>query len=448
MKDMSVDWIVDMLSGIWDTVKGVADKAVEFGQAVVKSTTETVTGWAVSITEAVESIGSVAILAVEDEVSLFSTASLATTIGEPYIIAVEDADGNEVTDFSENPLSLTLSYTEDQISEAGVTDVDSIAVVRWDEDKCVYIKQESVHDRENSSVTLEIVKPGQYILAVDNCPPAITQFEVKGNGLTPEISAIVSDMSGIQDFVFSIDGQEILNKDNFEEYYNPATGEFYYSVEDYEDGEHTATIYAKDTFGNEIEESISFSIDCAAPEISYVTEIPEVITENMTISAEVSDAGVPFVLLNTEITDIYGNTSTVTVDMTETDGEYTAELPEIRNGYSVNVWVSAYSETGNGADSEIQQAVIMKSDNDKPVIAITGIDENGVTVKCNGIEDFDGGIVYLGVYDELGMLLEVKAMPLEEEVTFTDITEKGYIKVFAWDENHSPISLFVEEDNQ
>ena len=90
----------------------------------------------------------------------------------------------------------------------------------------------------------------------------------------------------------------------------------------------------------------------------------------------------------------------------------------------------------------------MKSDNDKPVIAITGIDENGVTVKCNGIEDFDGGIVYLGVYDELGMLLEVKAMPLEEEVTFTDITEKGYIKVFAWDENHSPISLFVEEDNQ
>ena len=371
IKEYTKDAINNFLSSIWETVVGVADGVVEFGQAAAKKTKDIVTGWKVSITKGINSIGSIKILAVEDEFSLFSTSSLAITIGEPYIISVEDENGNEVTDFSENPLTLTLSYTEEQLAEAGITDIDGIAVVRWDDDKGVYVKQDGIHDVENSCLTVEIVKPGQYILAVDNCAPAITQFAVSGEGETPDIYAVVSDMSGIQNFAFRIDDTELINNSNLEEYYNSITGEFKYSTKDIEEGKHTAAIYAQDTFGNEIEETLEFTVDKSVPEISDVTVIPQAITDEVIVSANVVNASAKSILLNTEVTDAEDDTYVLTVEMVEEDGKYTAKIPDVKDGCTINVWISAYTESGNGTESEKQQAVIMKSEGEAPVDGVS-----------------------------------------------------------------------------
>ena len=424
-----------ILNSIFEAAVGMTDEALAHGQATLQKIGDKVSGFVAKIVSPKSKTKAMSILTVEDEAALFSTSSLAVTVGDPYIISVEDADGNELTDFSEHPMLLTLQYTTEQLISAGVSDLSTLSIVRWDEEKGVYANQGGTLDTLNACVTLEITKPGQYLLAVDNCPPAITQFDVT-QGMNPQIRAIVSDMSSISEFQFSIDDTILLDQSNFEEHYRHATGEFYYATEGLPAGEHTATIYAKDSFGNEITEAVSFTVDTLTSAITNVTVIPEIISEEVTVSAEVSDANL--VLLNAEVTDAYGETVQYSVDMTEENGVYSANLPDIENGSLVAVWVSACTPSGNSSASEKQQAIVMKSTESEPVIVITNVSDNKVHVKCAGFDSSKNQTIYLGLYSANGKLLQIQSAKPDEDVIFSDVSSSGYVRAFIW-ENTDPV---------
>ncbi len=424
-----------ILNSIFEAAVGMADEALAHGQATLQKIGDKVSGFVAKIVSPKSKTKAMSILTVEDETALFSTSSLAVTVGDPYIISVEDADGNELTDFSEHPMLLTLQYTTEQLTNAGVSDLSTLSIVRWDDEKGVYVNQGGTLDTLNACVTLEITKPGQYLLAVDNCPPAITQFTAT-QGMNPQIRAIVSDMSSISEFQFSIDDTILLDQSNFEEHYRHATGEFYYETEGLPAGEHTATIYAKDSFGNEITEAVCFTVDTLTSAITNVTVIPEIISEEVTVSAEVSDANL--VLLNAEVTDAYGETVQYSVDMTEENGVYSANLPDIENGSLVAVWVSACTPSGNSSASEKQQAIVMKSTESEPVIVITNVSDNKVHVKCAGFDSSKNQTIYLGLYSANGKLLQIQSAKPDEDVIFSDVSSSGYVRAFIW-ENTDPV---------
>ena len=430
-----------LLSNFWDSVEGmlsdVGESIVEAGNAVVKGVSNA-GKWVVSIIKPTESVKTMSLLAVDNEMSLFSTSSLATTVGDPYIISITDESGNEITDFSDNPLMLTLTYTQEQLDAANVSDVSDIAILRWDDEKCVYVKMGGELDSENSCVNLEITKPGQYILAVDNCPPAVTQFLASNSGMSPEISAVVSDMSGLREFSFSINGEEAVNMENLEEYYDFTTGKFLYKTAGLTAGSYTAVISASDTFENSIEQELIFTVNDAIPVISNVSQLPDTVNKSTEISATVDGEEILQVFLNLEVTDIYGESRLLSVEMSENDGTYSANIPDIQSGYGIAAWISAYNAYGNCAQTEKQHSVMMP-DSVKAAIAFAKIEGDNVTVMCKDLDSVTDARVYLAVYDEYGTLTQIKSAAAAPTVTFDSVDTDNKLKVFMW-ESIAPMS--------
>ncbi len=427
--------ISNFISTCWNVTSDAVNGIIEAGQATVGS----ISDWTVSIFSPTSKVGSMSILAVEDEFSLFSASSVATTIGEPYVIDVADEQGDEVTDLFENPITLTLSYTDEQLAEAGVTDVSEIQIYRWDDDKCVYIAMGGTLDEENKSLSLEITKPGQYILAVDNCPPAVTEFTASDSGKAPTISAFVSDMSGIVYFSFSIDGEEYVNTYNMNDYYDLSSSRFEFVVpEGLSEGEHTAEIDAIDYAGNILEEPavITFTVDRTAPVIDSVSEFTGLSEGGFEMSAAVSGDDVSTVLLNVKEEDWNGNTSIISYEMVEEDGVYTAAAENIPDDVKVSAWVSAYNRNGNSAESDVQVLDLM------PMIEITDAKNGTINVKtANG-----SGEVYIAVYEGNKNLKSVIKCDTETDFAIdTEFSSGDVIKAFMWKDNE-PLTVSAEFD--
>ncbi len=450
--DISSKYMDDMIAEWWDTISGwiddAADAVIDAGKAALEKTKDVVTGWKVSITKAVEDISPFSVLAVDSEVSLFSTSSVATTVGSPYIVSVEDENGNEVTDLSSNPLLLTLEYTDDELAGAGVTDINDVAIYRWDEDKCVYVRMGGTLNEANKSLSLEITKPGQYILAADNCPPAVTEFKVSDSGSNPDITAIVSDMSGIADFEMTIDGETVIDNSNFEDYYDHTTAQFIYPTNGLAAGSHTAVIYASDTSGNALADGvdIEFTINTDAPVISNVTGFSEQIQNGAEISAEITGESISAVYLNIEETNENGRTSRSTYEMTEENGIYTAYADGITEGATLNVWISAYSTDGNSTQSEKQTVLSVP---DYPALVFTDIKNDSVTITAANCNDITDGTIILAIYNEnSGTLRSVLTKDYEQTVVFDNLDLIGCtVKVMLWDSLNDMKPLCATDEN-
>lgn len=416
------------------------ENAIQNGKAKIDKAADKVSDWIVSITRPTKTVNSMAILAVDNEISLFSTSSLATTIGEPYIISVTDTDGNDITDLSENPLVLTLEYDDAMLAEAGVSDINDVAVYYWDDDKCVYIRMGGTLNEIDKAMSLEITKTGQYILAVDNCPPAVTEFNVSDGGNSPEISAVVSDMSGIEDFSFSIDGRELVNDENLSKYYNVTTNVFTYPTTGFTAGTHTAVIYASDSAGNELSGGVTleFTVSTDTPVIGNVTELDDEVTENIVVSATVASEKLSSVFLNIEEVDALGRGVRQSYEMVEENGIYTAEVEDIPESSMLNVWVSAYDTNGNEGKSDIQTILSVP---DEATLIITNTANNSVKVKAVNCEDISSGKVLLAVYSEDGTLKSIYEKNFADEVVFDGISLTGSIKAMLWDNYNSMTPL-------
>ena len=211
------------------------------------------------------------------------SVSRAATIGRPFLVNVTDpATGEAVTDLSEEPLEFTIRYAMEDLDAAGLNvyspavQDDGIAMYRYSDGGDYFEYIGGIHDPEAMTVTATIVKPGQYILAADSCPPALVSLELSDFRTNPTITATVDDLTGLdlKNFLFELDGEEKVTGDNVAEYYNSKAGLFTYTVpegQELADGVHTLSFTLADTTGNRETYEYTFHVDLTAPVIGEVT---------------------------------------------------------------------------------------------------------------------------------------------------------------------------------
>ncbi len=431
--------IMSMLTSVTDKVIN----AVRNDFAEIKGT---VSDWFCTITtlnsDSDASLQSYKVLAVGDEASLFETSSLATTVGDAYVISVTDTDGNEIDDYTDNPLTLTISYTEDMLTAADVDDESQIKIYYWDSSKSAYVCMGGTLDSENKSVTLDITQPGQYILAVDDCPPAVTEMEYANTSGYPTISATVADMSGIAEFELSIDDEVVVDSDSFADYYYAPTAEFEYtSPVKLSNGEHTAKITAADTSGNAMEEPeyLVFTVDNTAPEIISV-EIPAYVTDGtLSVSAKVSDDNLSGVYAYVNYND-----GVYTYELIEGDTGWYADINTLPDFAELDVWIAAYDESGNSAESAHSTTLAANSQSGTSIGA-SSTGDNDVQIFISSDSAITGRIM-LGEYNEydqcIGVqMVEYKTSNTIDKIDFSVSDECYKVKAFLWSDidNMQPI---------
>ena len=186
--------------------------------------------------------------------------SRAATIGRPFVIGMQDnKTGTRVTDFSDEPLEFTIRYAEEDLEAAGLSARSAvvldggIAMYRYSDDGNYFEYVGGVNDLTAMTVTADITKPGQYILAVDSCAPTLSSLDMSDFRATPTITASIDDLSGldVSKFVFKLDGVVKVDGKNIAQHFNTEAGLFTYTVtEPLAEGQHTLAFTLADTTGN------------------------------------------------------------------------------------------------------------------------------------------------------------------------------------------------------
>ena len=410
-----LDEIMDGIKADFSYAINEITGSVKDGLEWMKAKIEGAVDWTVKLTSFNTNrvrLRSFSIMSVAEETETIEDASVATTIGEPYIVDVTDSNGNEIKDFGSNTLDLSLYFDSNDfaVAEVGYTQemMDKLKIYYWDSEKGVYVCVGGTLDAENSCITTKISKPGQYILAVDNCAPAITEFVVSSSSATPTISAIVADMSGIATFTFTLDGEEVVTIDNFHEYYNRSASAFTYTVtEPLSEGEHTASIIASDSSGNVMSapEEIVFTVDSALPEITSVN-VPELsTTQKLLVTATAEDDN-----LSSLIASVEYDGNTYSYPMTEIDGIWQVEINEMPKFARLNVSISAYDDAGNCTTSEQYEVILAAKYTEEVYIGVLDYEDKNVEVLINNTsnEDVEALLIVNG-YDENNNLVETKS---------------------------------------
>lgn len=303
---------------------------------------------------------SFAIMSLTDAAEPVSNAAIAITLGEPYSLTVytdkemQEEVPNET--LAQKPVELTLRYTDDMLAAANAGADANVYIYYFDTERNIYICQpQSRQDKTAKSVTVSVVKNGEYILATDNAAPLITDFATTDQTATPTISALVSDLSGIQKFKFWLDEQEpLVTEANLADHYNETTGEFLCKITvPLSAGEHTAYFQASDTLGNAnaVPYTFTFTVDNTPPVISAIQYPKQTVLSaaELSISARIQDDNaVSSAWL--QISEEDGQSWTV--PMTEADAVWTAQIQGVFGEQTLAVTVCALDSAGNRADSE------------------------------------------------------------------------------------------------
>ena len=248
------------------------------------------------------------------------------TVGDPYCVYVTDQAGNEITDYSVNPLTLTLRYTDEMLLAAGIdrTQVNNLAIYMYSEEVYGYVCIGGTVDAADGSVSVEITEPGQYVLAADGAAPAVKDIKISKNTYKPVITVTFSEASGFQDFSMKLDGEEVIGAADWKKHYNKVYNSFSYQVEkELAVGKHTCSVYAVDTAGNAM----------SAPyETEFYIEAPK-----YTVTFDADDGTAP-------------------IKVTVAEGEKVT-MPEnpIRKGYVFKGWYTG--KDGQGTEFTAQSEV-------------------------------------------------------------------------------------------
>lgn len=435
------DKISIILDEYWEVAKECVDDAkdtvVEVGSAVIKKTKDTVSGLYVSITSPEDDGRSVPVMALDYD-DCNEENYYGTTLGKPYLIDVETENGEIVSDFSSNPLKLSISYTEDMLMENNAYS-EALCILFWDEKTMSYVNVGGDVDEENYEVSLEIIKPGQYVLGFDCYPPQFSETSVKVNGNSGIIEANIKDFGSVEEICLYIGEEEIINKDNFKSYYDASTGKFRYESDEFEkDCGYDFTVVAKDAFGNEEYFSDYIYIESRMWQIKEVTQLGEAICQGKEFCVVLDDEFCQVeashsVYVTVEVTDIYNNTYIKSFFCDYEDPAiFKATLPVVNSGSTVTVWATIRDRMGNSEETEKQTVRVFDGAQNEDAIVISNVSENGVTVVYYGNRDLGDCKIVLATYTDNGVLESIDILPAESSVTFERKAYNGTYKAYLW----------------
>lgn len=273
------------VKGIWADVKGVADSTFDRSVSLVSAAADSIgdifaTSYSVDVRRpgADKAELEPGIQSRTDSSRYVFTK--AATIGRPFVVTVTDnATGAKISDFSDEPLELTIRYAVEDLEAAGLSPQSGvvldggIAMYRYSDEGDYFEFVGGSNDLTAKSVTAEITRSGQYVLAVDSCAPVLSALEVSDFRQTPTITARIDDLSGMDmnKVVFRLDGSVKVDSRNISEHFDSRLGLFTYTVPENEalsEGRHTMSFTLADTTGNSETYEYSFSVDLTAPVVS------------------------------------------------------------------------------------------------------------------------------------------------------------------------------------
>ena len=190
----------------------------------------------------------------------------AYTVGNPYYVYVTDAEGNEIEDYSACPLKLTLEYTDEALTAAGLdkTQENNISIYMYSQDIYGFICMGGTVNTAEQTITVDITQPGQYMLAVDTAVPVVKNLKVSKDTTKPNFTVEFNKINGFKEFSLKLDGEEVIGTADWYKYYNKAYNRISYQVEnELAYGKHTCSVYAVDSAGNAMPEpyEIEFYIE-------------------------------------------------------------------------------------------------------------------------------------------------------------------------------------------
>ena len=400
--------IKDGVSDIWSWVKEKADSTKDWIITITSASSGSAWAESYSIdTYAVDGRDIVMPEGVSGDDAANYELTKAATIGRPFLISVTDASGNAVTDLSSEPLEYTIRYADTDLQAAGLSRSSSIvrsggiAMYRYSDDGDYFEYVGGTNDLDAMTVTATITKPGQYILAVDSCAPALSSLDVSDYHTNPTITARITDMTGLDlgSFRFTLDGQCMVDGASIADHFNKKTGIFTYTVPEnmpLSEGEHTMSFTLSDTSGNAQTYTFNFPVDLTVPEITqYSAEGHPNEGSIVEIEAQVSDANLTEVcaLLAKRLPD--GTwTDEVPVKMGDMgDGSWKLEYEG--GGSSIRVRVQATDIAGNTAESE---AIELRPIAEKVTISqeyVLLYEGNSTTLKAEVIpSELSGSIIW------------------------------------------------------
>jgi len=345
---------------------------------------------------------------------------LAITLGESYIIVIEDEQGNVIDEF--DPIRLELSYDEETLTLAGVHSehpmLDNLQVYYWDENFGNYVAIGGEIDKENMLVAVDITKNGEYILAMDNLAPDISHFAVSNSTPKPVITAVISDMSGLDfsTFSFMINGEELVNESNVMEHFNSFNGNFRFEVaEPLPEGYNYASIIVSDTSGNILPQAAicEFYVNYSSPQIDNVI-VPSMVPagESFVVRADIIGESIT---AYAHITSGEGEEERIiAIEMTNTDGDvWEAQILNTLTESSVRVSIIAYNEYGNMSKTH-EELVVFVSDASLAEQRKEYLEELLLRLQSN-TQDNSGTIQFiLDAIDSLELLLNGEVVPQEK----------------------------------
>jgi hypothetical protein len=414
----------EMVKNAISTVVDDIKNGVSNGLSTVSST---VAGWYAAVSSAVEGgTKSSAILTLRSATEPDTNTAISATVGEPYLVTVytDESCLEAVSEeaMAAQPVTLTLGYTDELLAEAGAAPGAQVYLLRFDRERDLYLPVDgAVQDDSAMTVSAQITKNGEYILAVDTLAPIVTDFAASDATPAPELFALVSDLSGLGAFRFWLDdGADLVTMENLDEYYDPITGVFTFAVQTpLEEGNHTAYFQTTDTLGNGNPVPVSFEFEVHTMQGSLGT--PEtsvaVITEDepftVTVTASENSAFTGVVLL-CEF-DGYGSQ---TILMERSGNVWTAEVLPVPGAERMRFTAVAGDDYGNTLRSEAVEVelalpallneltiseILLSSVDDVTVAEVTILSPEGVAAS---------GILVAAAYDADGRMLAMGSLPV------------------------------------
>ena len=420
------------------TEKSTADKCVRNNKAAVSGKTRRNVGLT-GITKRLD-INTFSILTVSED-----NISASKTVGDPYVVAFYDDSDSYIEETTDEDIVLTLSFDESDLAAAGTENtqeaLNALKIYRWDNDTGAYTYIGGELDFVSSTVSANIKKSGQYILAIDAASPEITHFEA-GTGSTPKISAIIRDMSGVDSAELIIDGETVVDKNNFKTFYNRANSLLSYTPSvPLSEGEHSIYLTATDSAGNKTQEPLSLTITTKSnTAILKSVNVPEFVTDGCLVVSATTNSPT-----ETVIADIHYNDAIHSYNMTKANGVWTAEIDDVPANTEISVTVYAYDLYKNVTKSDTFNTISFGATSETVDIGIFDISDNklhAAVLNCG--EEIDGKI-FAAAYDEHGILRQIKSSDFTFGNGYTkfdvdiDSSYSEY-RLYFWGDDITPLS--------